>query len=69
MKKELQIGEVVEYKGYTITAVEDKEQFKCMRCCMDDFYGIDECRASEHVIGDCRAEHRNDEREVRFELK
>jgi hypothetical protein len=65
---ELKIGEIVEYKGYKITAVEDKKPFKCLRCCMDNFYGIDDCKASEQVIGDCRAEHRNDGKDVRFKL-
>lgn len=68
MIKEVKPNEIITYRDTQIRAVEDNEAFRCSRCCLDDFYGIFECIKSVHQLGDCRADHRIDGKNIRFEL-
>ena len=68
MIKELKPGEIIEYKGYKIKAVEDNGDLRCSRCCFDNFFGVLGCYFAEHVIGECRSSYRKDRKDIRFEL-
>lgn len=68
MIKEVKPNEIITYRGTQIRAVEDIDPWRCLRCCFDTAFGLSGCTDSTHKIGDCRAEYRSDNKDIRFEI-
>lgn len=68
MIKEVKPNEIITYRGTQIRAVEDDFPRRCLRCCFDMAFGPSGCFDSTHKIGDCRAEYRSDNKDIRFEI-
>ena len=68
MIKEVKLNEIINYRGRQIRAVEDDGPMRCLWCCFDMAFGPSGCFDSTHKIGDCRAEYRSDNKDIRFEI-